>query len=309
MQSYDTILVAIDNGYDSTKVYTNKECFSFKSKYEKADDDLNKNNTWSMFYNNENYLIGEGATIENHDDDKTNNELAKICTYAALSKLSNFIGVNFNLVLGYPLTSCSANKEDFINYIKSDSDIETIFNGEVKKFHINDCIVIPQGAGALYSRNPNEFKDKLIGILDIGGKTINGVIMDNLNPVRKSIFTEDLGIHILYNELCKEFALRGIKVNDYQIPYILKNNKYIDGADKVINDTFNKHVENIKDVMIKNKWNVDIMDIMVVGGGKLVLKNYLCKYIPHIVECEDAVFANVKGFYKVGEMYYGKENF
>ena len=70
------VLIAVDNGFDSTKVYcvlNNKEYkFKFNSKFEKVifEDDLNKNNTFKLYYNNTVYLVGEGATYSNLNKDK-----------------------------------------------------------------------------------------------------------------------------------------------------------------------------------------------------------------------------------------------
>ena len=306
------VLVAIDNGYKDTKVYckiNGKEYkFKFDSKYEEANDDLNSNNTWHFTYNGKDYLVGEGASISNLDYDKVNNELHKICTYAALSKISNFIGYEFDLVVGYPLTICSSEKSRFIEYLKPVEDIvETVFEGEDKKFKINNITVLPQCVGSIYAGDTTSYKNKLFGILDIGSKTINGCIMNNLNVERKSIFTEELGIHILYNRIKKEFAKQGIALQDFQIPYVVDNGlPGVDNAKEIVKKEFKKHFGDIKTVMVKNNWDIDHMEIMVIGGGRIVMTDEI-KGFRHLISSpdNDPVYSNARGFHKVGAMYYG----
>lgn len=308
------VLVAIDNGFDSTKVYCiikGKEFkFKFHSKYEQVlvDDDLNKNNTFKLYWNDSVYLIGEGASNNSFDDDKYNNDLHKICTYTALSKLSNFIGYEFDLVVGYPLSTCSVSKDMFSNYLKCTDIIETELGGELRRFKVNNVIVIPQGISAVYSQDLNSFKNKVIGILDIGGKTVNGIILNNLNPVRSTMFTEDLGILILYNKIKLKLVSEGYNVADYQIPYIIRDGLIGCNTDEirgVIEGVINEHMSEIKLTMRKNKWAIESIPILCIGGGGIVLKDYLCKILPHGYIVEDSDYVNVKGYYEVGRVYYG----
>jgi hypothetical protein len=309
----ERVLVAVDNGFKDTKVYTiinDKEYkFKFDSKYENVlqDDDLNKNNTMKIYWNDETYLVGEGASNDSLDDDKYNNELAKICTYAALSKLSNFVGYEFDLVCGYPLTTCSMGKENFSDYLKTDNIEEIDFEGELKRFRISNVSVLPQGVSALYGLNTRDYKDKVIGILDVGGKTINGIVVSNLNPIKQTMFTEDLGILILYNSIKMALNKEGINVMDYQVPYVIENGLpgYEKEVGEIINGVITKHVNDIKVIMRRNKWAIESLPILTIGGGSIVLEDALCKVLPHVIRVEEPEYANVKGFYRVGELYYG----
>jgi plasmid segregation protein ParM len=318
------ITVAIDNGYDSTKVYAvinGKEYkFKFRSKYELSEDDLNKNNTMSLTWDNKSYLVGEGAMMDDLEYDKTNGELHKICTYTALARLSNFMGVNFNLVVGYPLNIYSKNKEGFAEYLKTEGliDVKIRYDGNIyedKLFGVNECLVLPQGAGAVFGEN-KKWEDKIVAILDIGGQTINGCIMNNLNIVRQSIFTEKLGVFILENEIKKNLdSAFGVDIQPYEMQEIMKNKIYkkfgkkVEESIEIIEKTIQNHVKNIQKSMRLNKYNIEgLSNVLLVGGGSIVLKDYLCKVIPQCVPCDDPVFANVQGFYEVGKVIYGQKD-
>lgn len=300
-------IAAIDNGYWATKVYTKDMRFSFRSKYEKASDKLNSNNTIRFTYDDTDYLIGEGATMCNIEYDKTSNELHKICTYAALARLTGDIGEEFNLVVGYPLNVYVSGAEEFAEYLKTDGYIETKIDGATKVFRINKCTVFPQCAGAIYVE-PWRFKNRIIGVLDFGGLTLNGCIFDNLNLVRESMFTENLGSIILYNKIKKALELRfGISIQEYEIPMIASRGlkRCQEESKKIINEVINNHIEEVKRVTRLNKWNIDNLDLVATGGTALLLENALQSAFPGIEISSDPVYDNVKGFYNVGELVYG----
>jgi plasmid segregation protein ParM len=301
-------LVAIDNGYDSTKVWTQNKYFSFKSRFEKANDTLNNNNTMNFRYADEDYLVGEGATMDNLELDKCSNELHRICTYTSLAKLSNYMGTEFNIVVGYPLNIYSANKDSFANYLKTQDFIETQLNYEIKVFKVNQCIVFPQGAGALYV-NPERYKNKIIAIVDIGGLTINGCIFDNLNLIRKSIFTETLGSKILFNKVKKALESKlGMNIQEYEMPSILKHGlkKYTEESMKIKNEVLFNHIDELKRIMRVNNWNYENLDILLVGGGSLLLEECLKKVFPQSIISEDPIYDNAKGFHVIGRMMFGE---
>jgi plasmid segregation protein ParM len=317
MKDYVSRLVAVDNGFFATKVSMGSECFTFRSKYEVADDNLNENNTWNLKYNDIEYLVGEGASIDNREYDKTNNELHKICTYAALAKLSNFVGTHFKVIVGYPLNLYSANKDIFKKYLMDDFKcdmLEVEFQFENKKFTIDDITVLPQGAGALYV-NPERWKGKIVAIIDIGGLTVNGCIFDNLNIIRNSIFTEKLGMFSLRNEIKKALDRRfTCDLKDYELQYVIDNGLKFNGVVEpesleIINQVKLQHVKDIRKVMIDNGYNIGFIKLFFIGGGSLQLRSQISEVFKDALFSDDCVYDNVKGFYKAGELIYGKKDF
>jgi plasmid segregation protein ParM len=91
------------------------------------------------------------------------------------------------------------------------------------------------------------------------------------------------------------------------MPYIIKNglnnkNKY--KSIEVINEVMRDHVNDIKKQVMKNKWDIDNIDIHFVGGGSIILEKYIGELFPHAT-ITDNIFDNVKGFYNIGAMTYG----
>lgn len=306
-------LVAIDHGYDSIKIHDGKNILAFKSKYEIAKNNISRNNTYHIKYGSSEYVVGDGASTNYIEYDKTANEYNQIFTLAALGRIMGDKDYcEFNVVAGYPLNLYAANRSAFAKYLKSQDVVEFEFNGSKKRLIIKDCLVFPQGIGAIFT-NPNQYTGKLQAVLDIGGLTVNGGILNNLNLDNNTMFTINQGCLILFNKLKKILNSKFTQnIQEYEIPNIIENGLIINGekakAELLIDETIFEHCNAIKAECRRFNWNVDTLEILLVGGGAHVLDGYIQIVIPQIQIINDPVFANVKGFYEVGRRYYAKNN-
>lgn len=282
--------VSIDNGYWATKIAHAGQLANVKSKYtEDPDGDFE--------FLGKKYTIGHGSYNIEHD--KTNNELHRLTTYYALSKLTHGTE-EFNLTVSLPMLHYKGGKEEFKNYIQGDGTIKTRLENKEKKFQINAVTVFMQGAGALYANNPTELKRGIVGVLDIGGLTAQGCVFENLKPIGETMFQVDAGMIILNNKI-KTRLLRDHKVNvqDYEIPYL-------DLYQDTIKEVTQEHFQGIRLEMQKKNWSLDTIPIMCTGGGSLQMgaagffrKGFLSN---------DPVNDNVKGLQVIGGMIYATGN-
>lgn len=305
--------VAIDHGYDTIKGYDGKKLIYFRSKYEIANDNINRNNTFHIKHGTNEYIVGDGASMNYIEYDKTANEYNQVFTLATLGKIMGDKDYcEFNVVAGYPLNLYATNRNVFMKYLKGQDVVEFACNGHKKTILIKDCLVFPQGIGAIFI-NPNQYNNKLVAVLDIGGLTVNGGILNNLNIDTSTMFTINQGCIILFNKLKKmlnsEYTLN---IQEYEIPGIIKNGLTINGervnSNKLIDDVIFEHCNTIKSECRRFNWNVETLDIILVGGGAYVLDGYIQTIIPQVQIIDDPVFANVKGFYEIGRNYYAKDN-
>jgi len=300
---------AIDHGYDSIKASDGNSLFTFKSKIEETTETINTNKTYKITYDNKTYIVGDGANSNYIEYDKTANDYNKIYTLVALSKFMDVHSnhESFKIVTGYPLNLFNTNKNIFAKYLKS-YDIPFEIDGVCKRISIDDCVVFPQGAGSLFI-NPNEYKDKVICIIDIGGITANCCIFDNLNLQSSSMFTANLGTIILYNKLKKVLNSKfTTNIQEYEISNILENGLVINGekqsCNQLIDDILFEHCKLIKAECRKYNWNIETLDIILTGGGSLVLDGYLQQVFPQAKIIDNPVTSNVLGFYNIGVNYY-----
>ena len=306
------VIVGVDNGYYGTKISTKDKTIYLRSKYEKSNDILNKDNTYLMHYNNTDYIVGIGAELSSIDYDKTADEMYKIITYAGLSILSDFVGVDFYLVGSYPLSIYNQNKDYFASYLKGTGVFETRLNGESKKFNIIKAITFPQGVAQAYNQ-PKFFLNQIRGILDWGGLTLNACVLNDMNIVPGTSFTENLGSIILENEIKKKLDTKyGLNIKDYELPNIIKNGLKVNGvlmscSCDIIKSTISEHINKIKKAMKSNNWNIESLDLFATGGSSLDYSSQLKSTFPQIVISDDCVNDGAKGLLAVGNLIYGDD--
>ena len=302
-------ICAIDHGYDSVKIFDGSKLFTFKSKIEETNESINTNKTYKITYDDKNYIVGAGANSNYIEYDKTANDYNKIFTLVALNKLmdTNINFESFKIVTGYPLNLYNANKSIFAKYLKS-SDIPFEADNTRKRVSIDDCIVFPQGAGSLFV-NPNEYRNKVVCVLDIGGMTVNALISDHLNIQSSSMFTANLGTIILFSKIKKALNSKfTMNIQEYEIPNILQNGLVVNGekqdGKQIIDNILLEHCKQIKAECRRYNWNIETLEIIITGGGALVLDGYLQKVFPQCRIIDNPVYSNVLGFYKIAVNYY-----
>lgn len=306
------IIVGVDNGYYGTKISTADNTIYLRSKYEESNDTLNKNNTYLLHYCGADYIVGEGAELSSIDYDKTSDKMYRIITYAGLSMLSDFAETDFYLVGSYPLSIYNQNKDKFATYLKGIGHFEIELDGKSKKFNIVKAITFPQGIAHAYAQ-PKLFQNQIRGILDFGGLTINGVVLDDMNIVPGTGFTENLGSIILENEIRSKLNKHySLNLKPFEIPNIISHGLKIDGrieqgAYDIIKSTISEHMKKIKITMKSNNWNVESLDLFATGGSSLTYSRQLKAIFPQIIISDNPVNDGSKGLLTIGNLIYGDD--
>jgi plasmid segregation protein ParM len=290
------VLVAIDHGYYNTKVYArDTNPIIFRSKYEQSDDLPMSTGTYQLIIDNTSYLIGEEASFNNVEINKTNNLLHKLTTYAGLGLLPYD---KVNLLVMYPLLNYNKiNKVKSAEYLKSDNPVNVIVNNKQRSITIDNVTVFPQCASAMYS-NLQFFRGRIAGIIDIGGLTAQGCIFNNLNLVRESIFSINAGTIILYNKLRKKInSLHNLNLQEWEVQEIIKDGLY----PSVVKDIVQQLLNEIRKQAKLTGWNVETLPIYFTGGGSLTTKDFVRSIFPTAQFSNDPINDNVRGLLKVGE--------
>jgi len=269
-------ICAIDNGYFSTKVKTEEKLFKFRSKIQEFNDEQINADTFEIA--DKIYIVGNGKdTIEIK---KIDNEVHRICTIVGLSKLTNDI-------------------EQFKNYLSNPNIIHVKHQNKKKVIIIKDLIVFMQGASALYAHNPEQYKNNLVAVLDIGGLTTNGCIFENLKPIPESIFTINSGMLILYNKIKTAINQQNcLNVQDYEIPYIIHQHT------DIFNQIVSEHVQKVIREMRAHNWSIETLPILGVGGGILELEDIMKQYFPQLQLSQNPIYDNVNGLFNIGKVMF-----
>src|SRR5690606_18709425 len=100
---------------------------------------------------------------------------------------------------------------------------EVIRNNELFNIEISKVTVFPQTASIAYTK-PQQFKNNTIGIVDWGGGTISGCVLQNLKLIHESKFTLNSGWFYLQEELIQELNKHfNMNIQPYEILSIVQS--------------------------------------------------------------------------------------
>lgn len=301
-------ICVIDNGYYNTDIYQvadglREKQKTFRSKVKKTDIVLPKTNSFLVEYEGVKYEVGDGAEDININFDKTEDNFYKIITLTALALMTKENSEEFRIVNNIPLNLYSKeNVANMQNYLCTGEDyIPLEINKERKNIRISQVVTYPQTISACHINN---VKNNIEGYLDIGGITVQGIIMNGVNPIWSTKFSEKLGTLILKNKIRRELNREfNISIGDYELDDIFKFGLSfsIEKSLKIINEICFDHVKQIKKAMELADWNIKNIEILLLGGGSLDLEDHLMKIIPHPVMSINPRLDSVKGLWYVAK--------
>lgn len=308
-------IVTIDAGKFQTKGLCENKGIKFRTKMEEIDDNANVANSknYHIGWNGRSFLLGDGARYIDYEVNKHKLQ-HKLAIYTASTKLLEDHIINpFNLVVLSPLSMYvnSQAREEFRQFILDDHIVEFELDGENIVLKIADVIIFAEACGVPLS-NPDKFKDKTVGLLDIGGLNVNGMIFKDMKPVTGTYFTENLGSLIVMEKIRKELnkEIAGANIQEYQMDNILKQGFYLDKKElskEIISSLLSDHFKEILQVAKASNWDVKGLDIVVSGGGSLdVGLSNIQIHIPQTQISNDPLWDNCRGGSMVGGMIYGR---
>lgn len=264
--------VCINNGYANTKVKIGKEEHIFKSATREAQ--LEYDNIVDV--NGRSLVVGEGEV--DVDLNKTSSETQIACIKHALN-LSRL--KETNVITAMPVNSY-LNKQAREEYKEMFKSIRGI----------KDVTVYMEGMAAMLS-DYGWYKNKLVCLLDIGGLTINSMLIDNCNLVPGTAFSMQLGTIILENRIRKALEQNSLcNVPSYQIKYLTQSHEAM--------NVLREYVKEIKQSLKKANYPTHI-DYRLTGGGSLEYQTFLKAQFNAYLS-QDAIWENVRGLHIVGGM-------
>ena len=170
----------------------------------------------------------------------------------------------------------------------------------VKSMHdVSDAIVYIEG-GSLVFYDYDFFKNKMCVLLDIGGFTINGMMFDDCQLIKESVFSVPLGILVLNDRIRTSLEQNSYSmVNDEQIKYMYDSD--------IAKNIINSYIEEIKNILRKKAYPTsDICSYRCTGGGSELLREILVQNFNAYIG-KEPVFENVNGMYQVGREYFNHD--
>lgn len=328
-------VLGIDVGFGFTKATNGREFVIFKSLIGEAIDIQFRTNIGnSSFVSNlhvtvddKSYFVGDFAELQSSvrqftlDQEKLISEYLKILALTVAGCICDKY-TPINLVSGLPVGYLKSYYKKFtrilvghhtITYHKPDGTHVT------KKIHINKVRMMPQPLGSFFNLLMNDagkivnmdLTKQKVGVVDVGFRTTDFTILDQMRYVDRGSVTMDTGISkcftLIANRLREE---SGITVELYRLYKAVENGTIrIKGQDYNISglrdDIYSHAAKSIAgdmDRLWAEDWDIDT--VILTGGGSRELAPHLQPLISgRLISVEnniDSRLNNVQGFLKFG---------
>ncbi|EKQ57812.1 MULTISPECIES: ParM/StbA family protein [unclassified Clostridium] len=291
--------ISADIGYNTTNFIGHGMEGSFSSTVKEKVHEL-ETAKYTVEYNSKTYLIGndDGFTSIEHSRDK--DIIFHICLYTAIAAtMTSTIDNNVRVITGLPAQFFAEQKNSLIKALEN-RRVFMKLNGENRTFTITKVVVFPQSAGLfLYDKSLVE-RDTLVA--DIGGGTLDIAYMSN--GQFKEGRTYPLGVNSTYDILLQELCKYGVNYSNRMKAEQIIADKTIFADGREID--VSKDIDNVLSLRAGEIINAikqafpeqsKYSRFVFIGGGALLLKNYLGDY----KVLDDAQMVNVKTYDIIGK--------
>jgi plasmid segregation protein ParM len=337
-------IIGIDVGFGFTKAYNGKNSVIFKSIIGDASDiqfhsafaNSSPFSNLHITLDEKSYFLGNYAELQSSireftlDQDRLLQNSFKVLAVAAAGLCTDTFAP-IQVVSGLPVAYLKRDTKKLMEAIAGVHQItfhQSDGKNIKKTINIDKITIIPQPIGSIFNLLFDEngkfieksLATKKIGVVDVGFKTTDFSIFDQLQYIERGSTTMDTGISKCFSliaaklrqesniniELFKMFKFIEsgtikIRGKEYNISS-LKKRIYAHTAAAIAADLSR---------LWENDWDMD--SIILTGGGSVELAEYLADSIEGnlipIPKNLDARFNNVQGYYKFGQHKWGHARF
>lgn len=308
------LLVAMDNGLKNLKIICGEEKIIYQNKMTENHTQIRGSNTYNATYGKEKFTVGENAYMGDYNEGKAD----KCHIINALVGVTHFIKEdNEKVILLYGESVNKYYSDEHIDKLKQklEGKHTIIVDDKSFTFIIEKVVVLPEGCG--YLLNDLEKNQGIKYVIDIGGTTMNFITAKNCVPIAEKSFSSKLGMNSLNEKIRSSLIRNGhdCDLHEDEITELIKNNYLDKKGQEVVENTINERLIEIDRAISKNGFDIKAQlkmkedSIEFVGGGSTDIKPYIESYfktnegvMANVVE--DAVWANVKGFYEYGRILF-----
>jgi plasmid segregation protein ParM len=256
------------------------------------------------------------------DQEKLMSDFVKILALTAVGHYAED-DTSVRLISGLPVVFYKKNRLRFIEILKGRHDLvfhDSQGHQTKKQIHIESVHLVPQPLGSALNRIVNDNGEMVhdvttqskIGVIDIGFKTSDVIVLDHLKYISRASKTMDIGISNAFAIIANTLRERsGVNIELYRMYDAVKK-----GSIKIRGQVFDfsnikKQVYSRIAGMIANDlerlwasdWDMDT--IILSGGGGAELAPYLAPLITgHVLPVDNNIdnrFNNVEGYLKYGQ--------
>ena len=251
----------------------------------------------SLFYDGEYFKVGEGRAALT--EDKISDDMAMLRTMAAAAMELRNAGIHkaeIVLAVGLPFSNYGRDKLKLIDYYNRKNRLDFSYEDEDYSVDITKVIVCPQCYSAIASRLGNMKADYLI--VDIGSKTTDVVYVQNGLPVESRSITIEKAMVKWIKEIQREMKVQtGKDIPEHEVMKIaLKEDSNLPAAyAELIRGMLREKIHSLELELAERGYSLDYINIIYVGGGALMARDYAGKYRGYTAyDCD--LCANAKGY-------------
>lgn len=254
---------------------------------------------------------------ENHAQEKN----TKVLLLTALALYVNGESEEFNVITGLPPSYYLANKDLLAEVVKGTHTILLNVDGTDKKkvITINNVKIIPQPLGTLFQKIfdqrgvvvDKELSRSKVGIIDVGFRTTDFVVVDKLEYIDKLSYSTTTGMSNAYAIIAEHLRnqYRIFKEN-YELDEIIQKAQIkvagkVYSLEQVKKDAFEQVSAKILTEMNSIWDRRDLDAILISGGGGKALADFILPELETAALVEESQVANVNGYLKLGHKVFG----
>ena len=322
--------VGIDLGYGYVKVTDGQKEYLFPStvglgtelkfnslllNFKKPTDNL------VITVDNKKYVVGDLAIRQSQmvtrslGRNRVEDISAKVLLLAGLALFAENGEQKFNVVTGLPVDYYQLYKDDWALLMQGTHAIKFGSGSEErpKIITIDNIQMIPQPFGTLYDRKldsegtllENELAGLKVGIVDIGYKTSDLALADDLEFVGRQSISSEIAMSTAYNLIAQKIQEKfKLEKETYEMDKIVESGVVrVAGVPHDISEFKKEAFSLLADKIateVNSIWDKREIDVILLtgGGGKAISEYFLPKF-PQAVLVNGPQFANVRGYLKL----------
>lgn len=285
-------MISVDVGYGNTKAFDGKRELGFPSIYYACNDDytLRDNSDMLLELDGQKYFVGMSALKMAGESpfDKEDMLRHKIFMLTAICKMTDG-DFSDKVLLGLPIGDYVRMKPA-LEKLKGKYNV--VYNGEERSIDVTSITVYAQSEAFynLLCRQDPSVKKDIVGIIDIGQKTVDVAYFDEGTYVADRSGSFDLGVINAYQDIAEAVSTKlGFEIEDYRARKYIK--KVPDDSERA----FSTIATGIKNRIYRKHWNFKELDrLYIIGGGTEYIEKYFSD-APY-KKFNDAVFANARSY-------------
>ena len=300
----ETCIIGFDDGYQLGKTAS----FIFDNGVHRlgAIEPTLKEN--SLFYDGEFFKVGEGRSAIT--EDKISDDSARLRTMAGIAmelRKEGLCNAEIILAVGLPFSNYGRDKLKLIDYYNQQNVLEFSYEGEDYSVTIEKVIVCPQCYSAIASRLGNMKDDYLI--VDIGSKTTDVVYVRNGLPIESNSITIEKAMVKWIKEIQRDMKVQtGKDIPEYEVMKVmLKEESNLPQIyAELIRGMMREKIHSLELELSERGYSLDYINIIYVGGGALMARDYAGQYRSHTAyDCD--LCANAKGYEFLANQMMGRK--